>query len=387
MSKYDAIIIGGGPAGAAAAYLLATAGMRTLLAEKKVFPRDKLCGGLLSGRSRTLLTAIFGESYLPPLEYTASGIKLFHQQRLIQQLPASQPLDFTARYDFDASLITCARRAGAVIQDGVAVRGVNFVNNTVSFADGTTRRADFIVGADGVYSRVAQGLFRQAFPAHQLALGLEIAIPRECLADACTQPEIYFGVARWGYGWVFPNKQTVLVGLGGLSRLNPAFPQIFKTFLRDRFGNLPTPPIKGHYLPFGQYRRAPGRGATLLVGDAASLVDPITGEGIALALQSGQCAASAILQAAAAQNPATALQAYLPQYRQITRELDQANLMRWLLFPKRAEHLFVKIISKSARPLEKHLALLHGDITYKEYRDFILTRLGRYVVKTILRCS
>ncbi|PIV88142.1 MAG: geranylgeranyl reductase, partial [Hydrogenophilales bacterium CG17_big_fil_post_rev_8_21_14_2_50_63_12] len=84
---------------------------------------------------------------------------------------------------------------------------------------------------------------------------------------------------------------------GGLHAKNPALKKVFHGFLAARFGSVPEGRIKGHYLPFGDYRKVPGRRNVLLCGDAAGLVDPITGEGIAFAMLSGLYAAEAIIEA------------------------------------------------------------------------------------------
>jgi flavin-dependent dehydrogenase len=196
-------------------------------------------------------------------------------------------------------------------------------------------------------------------------------------------PEIYFGVTNWGYGWVCPKTATLTVGCGGVWQHNPDMKSRFMAFLRDTVGTLPEIPIRGHYLPFRRYRRSPGKNAILLVGDAAGLVEPITGEGIAFAMQSGKFAAEAILEAAKQQIPSLAYPVYRRKYRTIRKIFDQASLMSYLLFPQKMGALFANVLQKSHLPLVKEMDLLADEIGYKDFLQFILTKLGKYVVETI----
>jgi flavin-dependent dehydrogenase len=151
-------------------------------------------------------------------------------------------------------------------------------------------QADFIIGADGVNSRVSKLIDGSRHRKRTLAFGLECEIPRELLKRSVQSPEIYLGIARWGYGWVFPKKNSVTVGLAGLLHSNSGLQSNFEQFLRQICGFLPGIPYEGHHIPFGHYLNMPGRAATLLVGDAAGLVEPVTGEGIAFAMLSGMLA-------------------------------------------------------------------------------------------------
>ncbi len=148
----------------------------------------------------------------------------------------------------------------------------------------------------------------------------------------------------------------------------------FKNFLRQRFGEIPAGKIKGHHIPFGDFRRVPGRDHILLCGDAAGLVEPITGEGIAFAMQSGHLAAEAIREAAAAGNPAAALGFYQPRYETIAASFRHANRLRHFLFPRASQNLFSKILPRTASIPRRHLDLMADEITYADYGKFLLRK-------------
>lgn len=379
--RYDSIIVGAGPAGSSAAYLLAKAGMRVLLVDKYAFPRNKLCGGLLSGRAQKVFADIFEESLRPAIEYVSHGISLYAGNSLLNSLDDCPPLHLTSRHVFDNYLLELAQKHGAETLQACAVRTVDSSNNTVQLENGNTLQANFIIGADGVLSRVAGSLHPDILDKRRLGLGLEIEIPRGMFERDITVPEIYFGLVRWGYGWIFPKADTLTIGIGGVLSKNGPMKALFHQFLQQLFGSVPDFPMKGHYLPFRRYRNAPGKASILLTGDAAGLVEPITGEGIAFAMQSGQFAAEAILQAARRQDPSLAYPFYRKRYRHFTSILNYAHIMTYLLFPPKMEMLFVKLLPKSKVPLVKQMELLNDRIDYKEFLGFLVNKLLRYTIK------
>ena len=316
--SYDSIIVGAGPAGSSAAYLLAKAGMQVLLIDKYAFPRNKLCGGLLSGRAQKVFAGIFEESRQPIIEYVSHGIALYAGNSFLNSLDECPPLHLTSRHVFDNYLLELAKKRGADVLEASAVRAVDPSRTSVQLENGSSLHADFIIGADGVLSRVAKSLHPNILDRRSLGIGLEIEVPRGMFERDVTVPEIYFGLVCWGYGWVFPKADTLTIGIGGVLSKNGSMKALFQHFLHQQFGSIPEFPIKGHYLPFRRYRNAPGKGPILLTGDAAGLVEPITGEGIAFAMQSGQFAADAILQAAQRRQPSLAYRFYRKKYRHFT---------------------------------------------------------------------
>ena len=113
----------------------------------------------------------------------------------------------------------------------------------------------------------------------------------------------------------------------------------------------------------------------LLCGDAAGLVEPITGEGIAFALQSGRLAAEALIEAGAG---AAALAGYRARYRKIATEFDHARRLRYLLFPGLSERLFLKALPGIRGLPLKHLELMADEIGYGEYFRHLLTSVAKH---------
>lgn len=374
-NRYDVTIIGAGPAGTSAAHVLSSHGMKVCLLDKHTFPRNKLCGGLLTVKTQRIFHDIFNVSWDPVIECVSDGVRFYHANKLSKEVTKYKKLFFTNRVLFDNFLVEQAVKAGSKTYFGISI--INFDENgkAVTLKDGRKIVSDFIIGADGVNSIVSKHLFKKSPDLNRIGLGLEIELDRNTIHADLTYPEIYFGVIKWGYGWVFPKKDTLTVGIGGVLKYNPHMTQTFSQFLKMLFKeDFNKIPVKGHYIPFGYYKNMPGKNNILLCGDAAGLVDPITGEGIAYALQSGKYAAESIIEASMKNNSDKALEIYLKKYRAITEEFRQADFLRLLLFPKISESLFAKIFPLTDTIPQKYIDLISGDITYGEFIKFLMIK-------------
>ncbi len=362
--KYDVIVVGGGPAGSAAAYTLASKAVRTCIVDKSSFPREKLCGGLITLRSKVLFSKIFGIPLESDLLLRSDNVMfLSHGTVLSEQLGYSS-LFFTMRKDFDAYLLDLATQAGANTRLDTRITKIDFDSNVVTLESGEDLQFDFLVGADGVNSQVAKELFGRSFDPHTIGFGLEVEVPRERLPNQPDVVEIDFGAAHWGYGWIFPKKRGFTFGVGGIHRLNPDLRQQLAHFLERKGLHLKDFRVKGQFIPFGDYRRYPGKHNVLLCGDAAGVVDPITGEGIAYAMQTGAAAATAIIEAQRARKPQSALGLYAADYTNVSRNIKQATIWRCLIFPQAIHKMFAWAFADAGTLQRGFLDILAGKHDY-----------------------
>ena len=379
-TRFDVVVIGAGPAGASAAFTAARAGLRVALVDRHRFPRDKLCGGLVTGRARTHYAEIFGhpmpfapEDCRTTVEFHLNG----HPAGTVANAP---PLCGTMRREMDTMLCAQALGAGAADFTGQGLTGIDSAAQEVTL--GTARIGyGVLIGADGVNSMAARTLFRQPFERARIGFGLEIEAPGAPPPDAPVRIDL--GAARWGYGWAFPKRETTTVGVGGLLLENPEMKEDMAAYCDllgiDRAGMR----IKGQFLPFGDFRSKPGRGAVLLAGDAAGLVDPITGEGIGHAMASGDLAARAAIRALVADRPADALRHYRLSLVPLHRSLRMARLLRPLLFSRAMEPTFARAFTSSTALRRDFLRLMAGDIEYGTILASVVRRLPRLARMTI----
>jgi len=343
-SSYDVVVVGSGPGGSTAAYQLREFGYDVLLVDEQTFPREKLCGGLITHKTRRLLSRVFD---LTEAELLESGVLdfgaeefavYFDDDRLVLE-DVDVPFYFAKRFEYDEFLHDRAVAAGVDTHLGDGVRSVDVEAGEVETASGETFAGEFVVGADGVTSRVRRqlvdaGLVDATGWRENLAIAAEAYVPREAVDFDVDYPLLHFGVLNWGYGWVFPNSDRLLVGVGGLNYENETgFREILSEYFDVLGLDYEPETVKGHPIPFGNYLDAPAHGDVLLVGDAAGTVDAITGEGIFYAQRSGELAAWAIDRAAsgavsesAAEDYVSLLEAY------VHPELHDSKLTRPLIW-------------------------------------------------------
>jgi geranylgeranyl reductase family protein len=291
VERFDAIVVGAGPAGSTTAYRLARAGARVCLIDRARFPRDKPCGGGLTLRAIRELPV----SVEPVVEERVDTLELGFRYSRRWSGRASEPLILmTQRRRLDAFLAEQAAAAGADFRDGVKVTSVD--RGGAVTLDGERLEADVVVGADG-----ANGVTRRSLgmPSHEHGVALEgnVAygdISRERYAGRAV---VELGVVPGGYAWVFPKGDHVNVGVGGWQSEGPR--------LRERLWELcgafgideaAVRDLRGHRLPMRGAARRPVHGRVLLVGDAAGLVDPLSGDGMYEAFVSGRLVAETILE-------------------------------------------------------------------------------------------
>lgn len=331
--EHDVIVVGAGPAGCSAAAFLGARGLRVLLLDRATFPRDKTCGDAISPHALSLLDRLGVGAEVDARGFRIDGVTITAPDGHRVQaplLPAPGLRDHGCglpRVTLDALLLARARslpgvevREGCQVRslarEGVRVRGVH--------AEGAgwsgELRAPLILGADGARSVVARGLgLANADPRHT-AVGMRGYL--EGVRGIEPNLEIYYRSDLLpAYAWIIPTGPTSAnVGVSVMTRFASArdVKELFHRFLdedehaREKLAGARLVPGSrcGWPLPFGSFRGRRAAGNVLLLGDAGSLVDPISGEGIYYALRSGELAADAAAEALAKGAPEAAGDAY-----------------------------------------------------------------------------
>jgi geranylgeranyl reductase family protein len=289
VERFDVLVVGGGPAGSTAAYRLARSGASVLLADRARFPRDKPCGGALTYRAvRQLPVAID-----PVVEDVVERFELRLGYRLSFERTAREPLCLmTQRRWLDAHLAEQAVAAGADFRDAAKVADIEISEDRVAASvGGRPVEARVLVGADGVNGATAKALGLGADYTHGVALEGNAPYSSDRYRGRLV---LELGVIPGGYGWVFPKGDHVNIGIGGWESQGPT--------LRERLAELceqhsvspsDLTDVRGYRLPLRRPTSALVKGPAALVGDAAGLVDPLTGDGIYEALLSARLASEA----------------------------------------------------------------------------------------------
>jgi geranylgeranyl reductase family protein len=318
-TSFDAVVVGAGPAGSVAALVLARSGARVGLVDKAGFPRDKACGDLVGPRGVQVLEDLG----LDPPGQRVGDMEVVGPSGRRVLLRAFPGLTYPGhglsvpRLHFDAWLRHAALEAGAVALTGRAgaprfgedgqLTGFR-VERPAS--DGVEVRGDVVIGADGALSRVGEvaGLVDPGRALWGFAVRAYVPAPRAL-------PRIWFWEpAAWegypGYGWLFPGRDGAAnIGLGvgvrgrrsGVARVTADLERFSADLARAGHVRMPPgrapAPRMGGWLKMGMVGTIAARGRTMLVGDAAGLVNPLQGEGIAQAMGSARAAAQAVLDA------------------------------------------------------------------------------------------
>ncbi len=396
-NSYDVVIVGAGPSGSSCAAFLATKGHSVLLLDKAVFPRDKTCGDGISGKSTRILKDLGLSKAVESQPHSIiTGVAFSSPDGTMVEIPIPKGPDGKVSYGycsrrevFDNVVFQNAKAKGAQVIENFTVTDLVMVDGKVTgikgkTADGTekTFNAKVVVGADGANSVVATKLgVREVKPEHWCAA---IRAYYKNVKDCKQNIELHFvdGLIP-GYFWIFPlDNGMANVGAGMVLKdmnsqgvnLKDATMKVItdNPKFKERFaGASLVGQWKGWNLPFGSNKWPVAGDGWILVGDAASLVDPFTGEGIGNALLSGKLAAETISQAIAAKDfSKNFLFAYEKELRkEVDPELKNSFRMQKLGSHKLLLNFFMHKAAKNAEVKEAIADTLLDSNSRKKFLD------------------
>ncbi len=310
--EFDVLIVGAGPAGAACAMTLGQTGLSVAVLDKAVFPRDKTCGDALSIdviNQLSILSPVLAASFAEFAQKTSvNSIRVFSPDR--SYIDISIDIDgkygqICKRFDFDNLLVQHVKQFPTIhLFENCSMQSIDQQSDRIILetSEGIFK-GQILVGADGAYSVVSRHLGTIKTERKHYSAGLRVYYEGVSFLNIGHFIELHFlRELLPGYLWIFPlpdNKANV--GLGMLSsivskkkiNLRETLQRFLSTdpSLKERFKNArPLENVKGHGLPLGSKQRVISGARILLTGDAASLIDPLTGEGIGNAIRSGRIA-------------------------------------------------------------------------------------------------
>jgi geranylgeranyl reductase family protein len=357
---YDAIVVGAGPAGSTLARLLATQGVGVLLLDRARFPRDKPCGGGVTVRAASQLDI----DLAPVTERTIFAARFTYRLGKAFRHQSGQPLTYmTQRRRLDLFLAERAAAAGAQFHDGEPVRAVEIEERAVTVrTDRGHYTATALAGADGANGIV--GRSTGAAPRMDLPVGLKGNVPLEKQVERRWEDTVALdlGSLPGGYGWVFPKGDHLNVGVGAWRHFGPHLRRRLAALCqRYRLPGDRLSDMRGHRLPLRRPGSPIAHGPVLTLGDAAGLVDPLSGEGIHTAFLSAGLAAEAVVRYLGEQTPdLSSYQAAVD--RQIMPEILASRKLHDLFHY--APYPYTSVLQHSDRFWRLFCRVIRGEMTY-----------------------
>ena len=389
-STYDVIIVGSGPAGATAAYFLAVNGVKPLIIEKEKFPRYKTCGGGVVSRVKDLLPFDLDEI----LELSCMQAEVYDKgSRCHFTSKRAYPIIMmTMRENFDSFLLSKAIEQGAVLRDKCEVRNFKITGNGIEINTGTENFiTKFLIAADG-----SNGIFSKRFNSKDdvvrlPALEYEIFTNTDTYLRFSNKARFDFGFPENGYGWVFPKKDHLSVGVVGMTKLNCNLNEMFSKYINQlQIKEILNSEKHGYTIPILKRKKVFNHAGILLTGDAAGFADPITGEGISSAILSGRIAAESIISANFDENRVASLY-NRAIYETLMKEYSCAKTISTLIynFPKLRSFIFRSYGQKLTETItdifsgkRKYSALFNSPhFYYKLVKYYLINKMQWYTNK------
>ena len=315
MQPFDVAIVGGGPAGSSCAAFCAMAGLQSLVLDREKFPREKVCGDCLNPSCWLVLERLaLAEKVrdLPHSKLSSVAFIAIDGREVVVDLPSGADCEISVKRSlFDDLLLRRARELGADVREQITVSGISRNGDwKIETASGQTFQARMLIGADGRNSTVAHLCNLLPHPARErVALQAHIPLPRDFGGRIVLQ------FLREGYSGQAPVNETQLnLCLVG----TPPTISKLRQWAERQF-QLPPDQNWRTITPLTRSSVPSARENLFLIGDAARVVEPFTGEGIYYALRSGELAAKAMAKILRDDDRNAALREFRRDYAQIYR--------------------------------------------------------------------
>jgi len=359
---WDVIIVGAGPAGATLGYELANNGAKILVLEKDILPRYKPCGGGITYRTAQSI----GYDLQPVIMDTITAASLSFRMRDEVTRHSHLPLAYmTNRADLDHYLIKRAMAAGCIVRDGIKVSHLERRGRSITSVCGSERfESRFLAGADGANSIVRRCMDLSHNLRWDVCIEDEIEVSPEDIEKWRGRVLLDLGSIPYGYGWLFPKRDHLSMGVAGGQWHGNAVHHYHIQFSKYLYKSLKKVKLMrrtGHRLPI-RCKGAPLVGErVLLIGDAAGLTEPLSGEGIYYAVRSAQLAAKVVHNALS--NPSLGLDRY---EKNIDEELMPAiqRAKAYVRIFNRAPRFFYLLLGRTEKLWNATIRLLRGETDY-----------------------
>jgi geranylgeranyl reductase family protein len=364
-TMFDCIIVGAGPAGGAAAYTLAKQGHSVLVVEKEAFPRQKPCGGGVS----PAIAQWFDFDFTPAISTTVNKIRYTWKLGDTVETELATPMWMVQRDVFDQFLMQQAQNQGAELRDGTAVIGIEFTGDHWQVKTATEPlTARYLIAADGANGPMANWLgLKQSKLRKSLTL--------ETAASQDYPPTFEFGLVKNGSIWGFPKAEAYSLSIATFRGGEPKNLSKDLTKYAAELGMNENAPIQESALCLWDGDKTLHTQHAVVAGEAASIVDPLSAEGIRPSIFSGVKAAEAVSGALGGDNNA------LENYTQTIQtewgaDMSWANRLSGLFyrFPGMAYKAGVKVPT-ATKLISK---ILCGELRYADIANKAIKSLSPF---------
>ncbi len=332
----DTVIIGGGPSGAACGIALQSKGISSIIIEKRAYPREKLCAGLITKKTYRQICRLWhlqhpGKALPHDLFCSETDCALFYYQdeRLIKA-HASEPFHFVNRSHFDQFLAEMYQNSGGMLLENNSCTEIDLSGHRLTLRSGDTVTFRHLAAADGAVSntRTVLGIAKP-----ELAFCLETRIPKPAHIREIPV-HVYYGDIENGYAWIFPSGDQICIGIISIYEPNTDYLAVFQRFLNAHHISAPKSQWKGAFVPYGEFvNQKQNHPDVVLIGDAGGFVDPIFGEGLYHALSTGIAAAKSVIRC---EKRGTVLRdEFLRQTAAFTKTIQEGRRLQKLLFSEK----------------------------------------------------
>lgn len=335
MKKYDVIIVGAGPAGVGAAKILEKSDLEFCIIDKCKFPRHKLCGGGLTFKSQNALKKL-GLS-IDEIDTIESAKTRIVAKGISKEVELNKSIIMVDRNEFDYNNLKQVKCD--VFED----ENIANIEGNILTTNKNLYEFKYIIFADGL-----NGYSRKLIEDREFGFCVEYDIKgdfNETILD--------FRAIEDGYGWIFPKKGHVTIGLGNFNKKKSDYLDLLYKFAKEYGFKIDKTKIMGYHIPIFSkdvYKKSVIDNKYILVGDAASLVDAISGEGIYYALTSGMYAAESIIESI--KNNGNLSDIYFEKTKNLCASLEKRLKASNMLYSRMGNY-FIKMGLNNKTILEK----------------------------------
>ena len=358
--SYEVIIVGAGPAGSMLAYELSRTGTSVLLIEKQTLPRYKCCAGGIMARSAKLLPIDINTL----AEDVVRGIDVNYKGECRYSGYCDKELVYTVMRDkFDYALTRKAEEAGTRVLSGQPVTHLHGGATGVEVCiPAGVFRSQFLVGADGVYSVVARQTGLNHNVTYIAGINADIEVDEQELLGRRNRILVDVGCISSGYAWVFPKAGHLSVGIGCTGSRAKTLKRSYRDLLDSlNLGHYKVIRSGGGLIPSCAGKPTLSNGRIALIGDAAGLADPLSGDGMGNAILSAMLAAP-VIKDCLAQGKANLIDYQQAVIENIVPNIKLARLLQriFICFPD----IFIKLLNMDPRIWRGCCYMLCGELDY-----------------------